>query len=188
MICYRNGYKSIQTENGMSEIIESILKQKEKRNWELAEHLRLAGFHEIINNQQIYKTRILEYCLQISKQFPPFTKLTSGSVLIQNRDLIESQAFYGLHLPFSNKYHLMFFLTDTEEPLQKILYDSCPNCKDLESESFPHIELRQSMDIDMKEKFIFLDNRISIMHQDRNLLEQQYNAIQKFIDATKTFH
>src|SRR3989344_655485 len=110
MIFYRNDYKSIQTDKRMRDIIESILKQKEKRNWRLAEHLRLAGFHEIIDNQQIYKTKILEYSSQISKQSPRFTKLTGSSVLMQNRGLVESQRFYGLHLPFSNKYHLMFFL------------------------------------------------------------------------------
>ena len=171
----------------MSNIIESVLKQKEKRNWELAEHLRLAGFHEIINNQQLHKTKILEYYSQISEQFPLFTKLTSSSVLMHNRSLVESQRLYGLHLPFSDRYHLMFFLIDTEEPLQKILYDSCENCEKLETTELPHIELRISMKINMEGKdSIMLDNRVSIMRQDKNILEQQYQSMQKFIDTTKT--
>ncbi|MFA4953346.1 MAG: hypothetical protein WC584_03925 [Candidatus Pacearchaeota archaeon] len=171
----------------MSSLIESVLKQKEKRNWKLAEHLRLAGFHEIINNQQLRQTKILEYYSQISEQFPLFTKLTSSSILIQNRNLVESQRLYGLHLPFSDKYHLMFFLIDTEEPLQKILYDSCEDCEKLETKELPHIELRRSMRINMEGKnTIMLDNRVSIMRQDKNLLEQQYQSMQKFIDATKT--
>ena len=80
----------------------------------------------------------------------------------------------------------MFFLIDTEEPLQKILYDSCPHCKDLEAEQLPHIELRRSVKLNMKERVIMYDNRVYIMQQGKELLQEQYHAMKRFIGATKT--
>ncbi len=166
-------------------LIESMLEQNARRNWDLAEHLRLAAFHEIIDDQQLHIQRIIEYSQELGPKYPPFTHLTSSAVILQHKDLALAERLSGLHLPFNKRYHLMFFLVKTEEPLRRILYDSCPHCQALESDQFPHVELRASVNLQSKGEVIMYDNRMSTRQQDESLLREQYKAMQEFIEKTK---
>lgn len=166
------------------ELIEAILRQKEKRKWELAAHLRLAAFHEIIKDSQLQLDirKISQYIEQEKEKYPQFTQLISSSII---SDIKNKPNFFTHHLPFNQFYHLEFFTYESNLPLVKIFYNSCQGCKKLESESFPYIELRKNTKLKEESQVMMFDNRVSILRQNKDLLEKQFLALEGFINYTK---
>ncbi|MEK6926666.1 MAG: hypothetical protein AABW50_05300 [Nanoarchaeota archaeon] len=165
----------------IEEILENSLK-----NRNLAEHLRLLGFHNITNRQQLDRIKVESYVEKEKlEQHKPFTALTSGNIMLKFKDLVNERKLSSLHLPISNNYHLMLFLVDENEFTSKILYDSCEKCKLVAPYKFPIIELRRSIELPIFKGPILYDNRVSILEQDRDLLLLQYGKFEDFINKTK---
>lgn len=153
-------------------------------NWRLAEHLRLLGFHNIVNDVNLDKYKVEEYLTDITPKYPSFTPLTSGNFLMANKKAVERHELSSVHLPFIDTHHLLFFLKSKNKFMQEFLYDSCEDCKILNPGSFPMMELRGSVNLPGSGAIMY-DNRLSIRQQDEKMLEQQYDAIEKFVNATK---
>ena len=158
-----------------------MIVKSEHRN--LAKHQRLLGFHNIINDICIDKDKIEEYLLETLSNFPPFTKLLSYSAIKSHQELIKR--LYPIHLPFSDKHHLLFYLVEEPHSLMKFLYESLDCCKVLPPYKFPQVELRMSTNVDFGNKPIFYDNRCSIRDQNKELLQEQYKAMREFVERTK---
>lgn len=164
--------------------IEAVLKEADD-NWQLAEHLRLKGFHNIINGSYIDKYKVEEELRKRLAKVPDFTKLMSSSAIISMKKLVEGKGLIPIHLPINDKYHLHFFTTPENEFMHEIVYDACEDCKLVEPYEFPIMELRHSINLRGIEGSIMYDNRVWVIHQDKKLLEAQYKTFQEFINNVK---
>lgn len=168
--------------------IKRILEEKtsQKPDINLMEHLRLLGFHEIINDSDLGIYHVQNYTQKIAKKFKTFTKLMSGGFLKANESLVKKLKLFSVHLPIDDDFHLLFFLKAENAYAYKVLYDSCPECKELAPYEFPTIELRKSVNLEgFSGDCIFYDNTVSVSHQDEALLKLQYSAFDDFIQNTR---
>ncbi len=168
----------------LKKTIEVVLKEADS-NWKLAEHLRLKGFHEIMDGIYFDKYKAEEYLKRELSRFPVFTKLMSSSTIISMKKLVEGKGLIPIHLPIDKKHHLHFYTSPENDFMHEIVYDACEDCNLLEPYEFPLMELRHSVKLNNDGGAIMYDNRIWIRHQNKKLLEAQYNAFQRFVDATK---
>jgi len=170
--------------------VESVVESR-KKGINFATHIWLLGFHKLVNGLYLDKNLSEDYMDKKSKEYRPFTKLSSGNFMSDNISLIKLGRLYSVHLPVDNDYHLHFPLIEILNKGYKFFYEDCTDCRILEPYSFPYIELRQSVHLDdeMMDKnkgVIFYDNRISVNHQSKELITKSYKTIKDFVDTTKT--
>ena len=97
----------------------------------------------------------------------------------------EALDFFHVHLPVNDSYHLEFPLLKKWN-LCEFIYTSCELCKDTNEHGFPEISLRKSVYFKESElKGMMYDNRISVNHQNREVIVDSYNVFKDFIEATK---
>jgi len=156
-----------------------------RKGGERSMHMWLEGFSQIIQGDSLSHEKVLGFSAVKTGDFPPFTPLTSGSLLNKYSDLVMQGKFYMLRLPFDDSYHLQFPLVRNDSC--EFLYETCNDCEATGPHGLPIIELRMSIELPEEQfgEIMLYDNRRSPDHIDKDILYKGYEAMQEFIDITR---